>query len=289
MGNVRTLYSETLKTTVLNLRHDTVSDGFNDDDGCYRILYIVAGNGQISYDDITERFSSGNVFIFGNKKRFCISCTSDIEICLLKFNISNFVNSEYLLFTKSQISKFMSRIESSGIKLRRIHINTKKIRDIIYMIESEFENEIGGTYLVISAYVLVILSLAIQYLFEELDRGGINRCPYYTDIKRSITYIEENISEKLTLEDLAQIANMGKTNYSIAFKNVTGMTVWEYILNARIEFASSCLVEQNGEFNITEIAVMSGFNNVAHFTKTFKKIKGSTPRDFKKNHNNPCF
>ena len=287
--SVYTLYSETKKTTVLTLRHEIVSDGFNDDDGCLRVLYIVDGTGRITYDEITEGFSTNDVFIFDNNKSFNLSGNSNTEIFLLKFNISNFINDEYILFKKSEMSDFISRIESSGEKFRGIHANTKKIQEAIHMIEKEFENENGSTYCVIGAYVILILAMARQYLFDELDKGGINRNSYYKNIKESIVYIEENLSKKLTLEELAQVANMGKTNYSIAFKNVTGMTVWEYILNTRIDFASSCFVERRGEYNITEVAMMSGFDNVAHFTKIFKRIKGSTPRDFKKNQGNPCF
>ena len=103
-----------------------------------------------------------------------------------------------------------------------------------------------------------------------------------------MVYINENLSEKITLDELAQVANMGKTGFSTEFKSITGMTVWEYIINARIELASSYLIEKEG-LNVTEISLMCGFNDNAHFAKIFKKIKGSTPREFKKKSNNPCF
>lgn len=289
MERVHTLYSDMLKTTVLVFRHNTVSDGYNDDDGCLRILYIADGNGRIAYDGREESFCSGDVFVFDNKRQFRISCDLDVEICLLKFNLSNFVNAEYLVFKKDEMNRFLSRIESSGEKLTGIHVNTKKIQDAIFMIENEFENKNDISHFVIRAYVFLILALIMQYLFDELDGGGVDRSYYYKSVKKAILYIEEHLSEKMTLDELAEIADMGKTNFSIAFKNVTGMTAWEYILNARIDFAASCLVERNGDLNITEVAMMSGFENAAHFTKVFKKIKGSTPRDFKKSSNNPCF
>ena len=289
MKKIYTLYSNKFKTTTLTLRHEMVEDGFCDSDGCLRMLYIAEGDGRVAYDDETVHFSSGDIFLFDNNKEFRILSSPDTEIYLLKFNVSNFINAEYIVFQKSNVSKFLSRIESSVEKLRAIHINTKKIQDAIHMIADELENQTGSTYYVVSSYVLLIIALTMQYLLDELDTGGINRSPYYKNIKKSIVYIEENLSKKLTLEELAQVANMGKTNYSIAFKSITGMTVWEYVLNTRIDFASSCFVEKNGDLNVTDVALMSGFDNVAHFSKIFKRIKGSTPRDFKKNNNNPCF
>ena len=141
----------------------------------------------------------------------------------------------------------------------------------------------------IKAYLVLILSLAMQYLSEELSNEGLSRSQHYKSIKKSLDYIKENLSDKLTLDDLARIANMGKTNYSLAFKAVTGMTVWDYIQHARIEMAANYLLEKKGDFNITEIALMTGFHNPAHFTKTFKKIKGNTPSEFKNDSGNSCF
>jgi transcriptional regulator GlxA family with amidase domain len=134
----------------------------------------------------------------------------------------------------------------------------------------------------------LIISHAIQYLYDELDRGGAARSAHSAAIERSLVYINENLSEKITLDELAQVAGMGKTGFSTAFKSITGMTVWEYILNARVELASSYLIEKN-DFNVTEISLMCGFNDNAHFAKIFKKIKGSTPSEFKKKSSNPCF
>ena len=287
--NIYTLYSDVLNKILLTLWRDTVSDGFCDGDKGMRILSVTEGSGSITHDGITEHFCAGDTFIFDGQKSFSLADTNGAEIFLLKFNCSDFVDAEYMVLSKTAMGSFLSRIEASGKKLRGIHINTKKIQDALYMIENEFENENSGTYSVIKAYVILILSLAIQYLFDGLDGGGINKCPYYKNVKESLVYINEHLSEKLTLDDLAHVAGMGKTNYSTTFKNVTGMTVWEYILNARIEFASNCLVEKKDDFNITEIAMMSGFNNVAHFTKIFKKIKGNTPTEFKNNPQNPCF
>ena len=159
----------------------------------------------------------------------------------------------------------------------------------MYMIEKEFENETAVIHYVIKAYVILILSLIMQYLLSDLDDGKVNRNPHYKSIKETIVYIDDNLAKKMTLDELACVAKMGKTNFSVAFKNVTGMTVWEYILNARIEFAANYLSEKRDDFNITEIAMMSGFNDVAHFAKIFKKIKGDTPKEFKKNSQNPCF
>ena len=107
--------------------------------------------------------------------------------------------------------------------------------------------------------------------FEDLKNETREQNAHYKNIEKSIAYIHENLSKKITLEELAQIAMMGKTNYSVFFKKMTGMTVWEYIINARVALASSYLLENKDEYNITELAFRCGFNNSAYFNKIFKK------------------
>ena len=285
---IYTMYSEGKKRIVLTLWHDSLPSGFSDDDGSVRLLLITRGAGDILTGGEREGFSDGDLFIFDNGKPFSVDTYSDTEAFLVKFNISDFIDTDFKIFGKEIVAKFISRLETSVPKLSGVHINTKKIQSALFMILNELEEQNACSYLVVKAYMGLIISHAIQYLYDELDRGGVVRSAHSAAIERSLVYINENLSEKITLDELAQVAGMGKTGFSTAFKSITGMTVWEYILNARVELASSYLIEKN-DFNVTEISLMCGFNDNAHFAKIFKKIKGSTPSEFKKKSSNPCF
>ena len=285
---IYTMYSEEKKRIVLSLWQDRLPDGFSDCDGSVRFLLITRGSGDILTGGEREGFSDGDLFIFDNGKPFSVDTSSDTEAFLVKFNISDFIDTDFKIFSKEIVAKFISKLETSVPKLSGVHINTKRIQGSLFMILSELENQNACSHYVVRAYMGLILSHAIQYLHDELDRGGAVRSAHSAAIERSLVYINENLSEKITLDELARVAGMGKTGFSAAFKDITGMTVWEYILNARVALASSYLIEKN-DLNVTEISLMCGFNDNAHFAKIFKKIKGSTPSEFKKKSNNPCF
>lgn len=285
---IYTMYSEEKKRIVLSLWQDRLPDGFSDCDGSVRLLLITRGAGDILTGGEREGFSDGDLFIFDNGKPFSVDTSSDTEAFLVKFNISDFIDTDFKIFSKEIVAKFISKLETSVPKLSGVHINTKRIQGSLFMILSELENQNACSHYVVRAYMGLILSHAIQYLHDELDRGGAVRSAHSSAIERSLVYINENLSEKITLDELARVAGMGKTGFSAAFKDITGMTVWEYILNARVALASSYLIEKN-DLNVTEISLMCGFNDNAHFAKIFKKIKGSTPSEFKKKSNNPCF
>lgn len=285
---IYTMYSSEKKRIVLTLWRDILTADFFDDDGSLRLLSVTAGEGEICSDELSDSFQQGDIFLFDNGKKFSLKAKAETEIFLVKFNISDFIDIDFKVFSKEVISDFLSMIEKRPKKLCSVHINTKKIQSALYMIENELENKNICSDYVVKAYMGLILSLIIQYFYREGGEISTNRSSHYKNIEKALVYINENLSEKITLDELAQVANMGKTGFSTEFKSITGMTVWEYIINARIELASSYLIEKEG-LNVTEISLMCGFNDNAHFAKIFKKIKGSTPREFKKKSNNPCF
>ena len=283
------LYTSSKKRIILTLSRSNLTDKIEDSLQCLRLVLVINGCGEVTSDKLKNSFSQGDVFIFSDEKSFELTPFGDAEIYLFKFNLSDFIDGDYKILTKELLEKFRLQSKDGFEKLNGIHASAKKILNSAFMIENEFENKTDCSEYVIKAYIALIISLVIQYFSKELDNRELRLGNHYSDVEKSLVYINENLSEKLTLDDLAKIANMGKTGYSAAFKNITGMTVWEYILNARIELASRYLIEKGDEFNVTEIAMMCGFNNTTHFINIFKKIRGSTPRDFKKNYDNPCF
>ncbi len=287
--SVYTLYSKEKKKIVLTFYRTVIDSTFSDDDGCIRILSVIDGEGEFSVDGVVDKFVSGDSLMFEKGRSFTLRSSGSMEIFVMKFSLSDFVDGEYRVFNKCDIEKFCVMLEKNTDKINGVHLNGKKLLEAMFMIENEFENRNSCSDFVIKAYLVLILSLTVQYYQDGFSSGEIKRSAHYKSIERTLLYINENLASKITLEELAHIANMGKTNYSIAFKNATGMTVWEYILNARVELASSYLIENKDDFNVTEVAFMCGFNNSAHFSKTFKKLKGKAPSDYKKKQENPCF
>lgn len=289
--NINNLYSEKKKRVFLTIRHLLTKETYvNKNLHQAGIVCIVDGCGELALDNGDEiSLVSDDCYMYDKESAFSIHFESPTEIFILHFNFSDFVDEQYVIIEKEMTGSFLSFLKKSCNKINGWHINAKRIQETLFEIENEIENRDFFAESVIKSYVTVILSLSIQYFFEDLKNETREQNAHYKKIEKSIAYIHENLSKKITLEELAQIAMMGKTNYSVFFKKMTGMTVWEYIINARVALASSYLLENKDEYNITELAFRCGFNNSAYFNKIFKKLKGKTPRDFKKDIDNPCF
>lgn len=102
----------------------------------------------------------------------------------------------------------------------------------------------------------------------------ISRCPDQR-IRRALQYIEDHLSEALSVEHLSKIACLSAGHFSRQFRTHTGEAVWAFIQRRRCETARALCAE--GNISLAEIAYHCGFANQAHMTTSFKKRFGATP------------
>ena len=95
-------------------------------------------------------------------------------------------------------------------------------------------------------------------------------------IMEVVSHIEGNLGETIRQKDLLEIANMGATKFKRAFKQVTGLTVTEFVSSERIELAKRLLASQ--DMSIDEIAHRCGYERATSFSALFAKSVGVPPR-----------
>lgn len=99
-------------------------------------------------------------------------------------------------------------------------------------------------------------------------------------VTKLLDWFENHLSEEITLEKLSSVSGLNEKYLCRIFKEYTSKTPITYLNELRIEHA--CYEMTLKSKNITESAFDSGFNDLSYFCKTFKKIKGITPKEYKK-------
>lgn len=118
---------------------------------------------------------------------------------------------------------------------------------------------------------MAVYTLLLSLMEKEEDVGEI----------RSIRdYIENHMSEDITVKTLADTMHMSVTHFSRVFKQKSGFSPYEYVVNVRLNKAKELLLKS--DMSITEIAYETGFNSEANFVYCFTKNEGISPGKFRK-------
>lgn len=112
----------------------------------------------------------------------------------------------------------------------------------------------------------------LEKTYKEL--ASSNRMAHVVD------YIKKNIRENLQLEELASQACMSKAHFLRIFKNELGLTPMDYVVKERLKLAKYYLL--TGDFQIQEVCLMVGFNDLTNFIRAFKREFQVTPKVFQK-------
>ncbi|MES2591578.1 MAG: helix-turn-helix domain-containing protein [Bacteroidota bacterium] len=102
-------------------------------------------------------------------------------------------------------------------------------------------------------------------------------------IKKAQEYIEKNIEEKLTVENLAANVALGRRSFERRFKLATNNSVLEYMHRVKMEAAKRSF--ETSRKNINEVMFDVGYTDTKAFRTTFKKITGLTPIEYRNKYN----
>jgi AraC-like DNA-binding protein len=119
-----------------------------------------------------------------------------------------------------------------------------------------------------------------EHLYVDNTEAAHNSYQHMLQFKKVLSYIEDNYTEHITLEDLAKVAGMNAKYFCRVFKEMSYRTPIDYVNYYRIERA--CEQLSTTKASIIEVAFNQGFNDISYFIKTFRKYKGITPKQYLK-------
>lgn len=158
-------------------------------------------------------------------------------------------------------------------------------RELTEQLFSKFSTLHGGEDF---ADGLLIKAIALELLSIFIKSSGIKGKKPIGDVSFDLptvfSYIENNLSMKITISTLAAIAHMHPTHFIRYFKKETGQTPGDYISQRKMERAKYLL--GSTELQICEISEQLGFYDTMHFSKTFKKRYSLSPTAYRKMYEN---
>ncbi|MCB2294494.1 AraC family transcriptional regulator [Clostridium algoriphilum] len=130
---------------------------------------------------------------------------------------------------------------------------------------------------------LIILSRLYEFLyllcenFPNHESILIDRPKSYID--EALLFIQQNYADNITIQDIANYICIDRSYLHRLFKKFTNKSPQEYLLSLRMEKAASLLIDSN--LKISDISRSVGYTDALSFSKTFKKLKGLSPSEFR--------
>jgi AraC family transcriptional regulator len=137
----------------------------------------------------------------------------------------------------------------------------------------------GGLYLDSLANVLAVQLLRHHGTTSAqvpIYEGGL---PTY-QLNQILDYIDATLAEDIKLSDLAELLGMSPFHFGRMFKQSTGISPHQYVIQQRVERAKRLLKQTDQA--IIDIALDCGFNSHSHLSKKFRQVTGVTPREFRR-------
>ena len=151
------------------------------------------------------------------------------------------------------------------------HIGLRKdIIDLFWELTISWSNQKNGYIVKTRALLMQILCNLSEILIYNTDfKTGDYR------INKLIHLITLHYPDKLTVKHLAKQINLNEAYLGRVFKQITGMSLKQYIMQVRIRNAENML--QTGNYKVYEVAEHCGFSDVVHFYKSFRELRGFSP------------
>lgn len=236
------------------------------------ILYILRNDGIFEINGTPYPVSSGDLVIYN----------------------SNAVHNETVKFPPPPLYG----LEASGIQMKNLPPNWLIAPDICPVISlgnraPEFRHLFHSIYDHVAqktpnagAICQYLFLTLLNMIYELIDgsasvHAGTNEASKSNELGRQIQiYVDEHVLEDLSVQSVADHFNISSAYLFRLFKQVTGTSLMQYIIQRRIGEAQTLLLLT--DLSITEVAQRVGYANLSHFVKMFTQKVGMSPRQYRK-------
>lgn len=115
----------------------------------------------------------------------------------------------------------------------------------------------------------------------EEHSGGVHRLPKSRAAAEAIRFIHEHYARDVRLDDVAAAVHLSPFHLARVFKQATGLSPHQYLVQVRVNAARALLSAGSGQRSLAEVASAVGFSDQSHLTRLFKRHFGVTPSQFR--------
>ncbi len=233
------------------------------------LIYCTGGSGWIQINKRRITVQPGEVFLFPKDVPHSYGADADSPWTIY-----------WLHITGDNASDAISAIMGAQSEIfHAVSVGFSEKRNAVF-------RQISATYLkgystanLMFANLLLVYYLSSFIAPEQFEKDDSIPSPE-TVTERAIRVMQENLSNKLTLENIARSVNLSVSFFSRKFRQETGYPPIDYFNHLRIQRA--CQLLHIKELRVNEVALQLGFDDAFYFSRLFKSQIGQSPQEYRK-------
>lgn len=244
--------------------------------GEIQISYVEKGAGSLIVGDSINEYKAGDILVIGSFIPHVFRSDTRIKeeslMHTLFFDEDSFGKN---FFQLTDLSSTQSFFKKSVFGMRILSRKSKIIPLFKALSHQNKVEQIASLLLIINQINKSKTTPLSSFVYRKsfTDDEGKRMSQVYD-------YAMEKYQEPITLDKIAEKANMSKNAFCRYFKKRTNKTFFQFLIEIRIENACKVLIK-NPELSVADIAEQCGFNNIANFNRKFRTFKNCTPTQYR--------
>lgn len=245
------------------------------------LLWIVEGSGSMIIGDHVGKFEKDDLYLMGSGLPHIFRCAKEYyspKSTLKTIAISIYFTDEFLLNScddpayLTHVKKLLNRSER-GVRIVG-HSKKQMIDSFRRLVDQEGLGQLGSFFSLIqqAQQTEEVLYLASSVYKIKPPKAEMDRFVEVYD------YILKNYQKTITLSKVASICCMSENAFCRFFKSKTQKTLTQFVNEIRISHA--CALLQQKDQSIKNVYRQCGYNNPVFFHRAFKRITGTTPKQY---------
>lgn len=247
------------------------------------LIYIQKGRGTRFIGTDVHRFEPDELYLFGANLAHMWRCDPEYfqedsrqkaEVTIIYFR-QDFLGEHFFKTPDLKVIDTLLEKAKQGIKITgSTKQKVKKLMDSLSTAKGVER--------------ITLLLTALELIAQSNERQVVNSVLHQIDIDKTemdrfnkvFQYITNHYQQKITLAEIAAVANLSTKAFCRYFKSKTSKTFNRLLLEVRVAHACNLLMEK--DLSVNEVCYDCGFNNLSNFNRYFRKITNKTPTEYKR-------